>query len=74
MEGDVARRFEALRPLVGHVQIAAVPDRGAPDHGELDYNWLLSRLADLGWSRPVGAEYQPAGKTEASLTWLAQFR
>ena len=74
MEGDVARRFEALQPLVGHVQIAAVPDRGAPDHGELNYSWLLPRLADLGWSQPVGAEYRPAAETEASLTWLGQFR
>jgi 2-dehydrotetronate isomerase len=28
MEGDVVRRFESLFPLVGHVQIASVPDRG----------------------------------------------
>lgn len=74
MEGDVTRRFEALCPLVGHVQIAAVPDRGAPDHGELDYGWILPRLAELGWSRPVGAEYLPGGETEASLSWLARYR
>ena len=75
MEGDLARRFEALMPLIGHVQIASVPERCAPDRGEVDYRWLLARMADLGWERPVGAEYHPAGGiTEASLGWLDHFR
>ena len=72
-EGDVAGRFAALRGLIGHVQIAAVPDRGPPDHGELDYPALLSRFAALGWDRPVGAEYRPPGPTDDSLGWLAAY-
>lgn len=75
MEGDLSRRFEALLPIIGHVQIAGVPDRGAPDRGEVDYSWLLAHMADLGWDRPVGAEYRPAvERTEASLGWLDHFR
>jgi hydroxypyruvate isomerase len=27
MEGDVTRRFETLLPLIGHVQVASVPDQ-----------------------------------------------
>lgn len=75
MEGDLARRFEALLPIIGHVQIAGVPERGAPDAGEVDLGWLLARMKRLGWTRPVGAEYWPAGgDTEASLGWLPRFR
>ena len=70
MEGDVSRRLERLLPIVGHVQIAAVPDRGAPDHGELDYGWLLPRIEALGWDRPLGAEYKVSGPTEATLGWM----
>ena len=73
-EGDVTRRLAALLPIAGHVQIAAVPDRGPPDHGELDYAHVLAHLAALGWTRPVGAEYRPAGDTDASLGWLARYR
>lgn len=74
MEGDVAGRLAALLPLIGHVQIAAVPDRGAPDHGDLDYARVFATLARLGYDRPLGAEYKVTGATEASLGWLARAR
>lgn len=74
MEGDVTRRFEALLPMIGHVQIASVPDRGTPDHGELDYSYVLPRIAALGWSHPVGAEYMPENKTDPDMSWLARHR
>ena len=74
LEGDVTRRFEALLPLIGHVQIASVPDRGTPDHGELDYSYVLSRVAALGWSHSIGAEYLPENKASPDMSWLAQHR
>ena len=69
-EGDVIRRLEDLLPIIGHIQIAAVPDRGAPDHGTLDHDHLFGVIDGLGWTRPIGAEYRPAGRTEDSLGWL----
>lgn len=75
MGGDLIRRFETVRGDVGHVQIAAVPDRGEPDAGELDYINILGAFAAAGWDRPVGAEYKPRlGQTSAGLGWLNRFR
>ena len=74
MEGDVCRRLEHLLPLVGHIQIAAVPDRGPPDHGELDYGHVLDQIGQLGWTRPIGAEYIPEGPTGNSLGWMTRYR
>lgn len=74
IEGDVTRRFETLLPLIGHVQIASVPDRGTPDHGELDYDYVLSRVAELGWQRPIGAEYLPRDVANPDMSWLARHR
>lgn len=74
MEGDLSRRLRALLPVIGHVQIASVPDRGAPDHGEVDYRHICGLLGDLGWTRPLGAEYRPAGSTGDSLGWLPVLR
>jgi 2-dehydrotetronate isomerase len=70
-EGDVTTRFSDLLPIIGHVQFASVPDRGPPDHGELDFTTIFSAIADAGWAAPLGAEYRPNGPTEASLVWMA---
>ena len=69
-EGDVIPRLEKLLPAIGHIQIASVPDRTAPDTGTLDYQKVFADLRALGWSRPIGAEYKPGGPTEESLGWL----
>ena len=77
MQGDLAMNVERLLPRIGHVQIAAVPDRGEPDAGEVAYPWLMARLDALGWAGHVGAEYKPraaGGDTDAGLGWLATFR
>ena len=74
IEGDVTRRLEDLLPLVGHIQIASVPDRGIPDHGELDYGFVLSRVAALGWQHPIGAEYLTDGSANPDMSWLTKYR
>lgn len=73
-EGDVSARLHALWVLIGHIQFAAVPDRGAPDHGEVDYKTIFAEIASLGWDAPLGAEYKPDGPTETTLGWMARLR
>ena len=69
VEGDLTRALERQFPLLGHVQIAGVPDRHEPDVGEVNYPWLFRRLDDLGYTGWVGCEYKPAGDTLAGLAW-----
>ncbi|MEM6439419.1 MAG: TIM barrel protein [Pseudomonadota bacterium] len=73
-QGDVLRRFEAVREHVGHVQFAGAPARGRPDEGEVAYDRLLPAIAEAGWNAPFGAEYKPGGPTEETLGWLQAFR
>ncbi|MXU66465.1 hydroxypyruvate isomerase family protein [Oceanomicrobium pacificus] len=71
---DIRRTFAICQPMVGHVQIAGVPDRGPPDISTPDQRPFLHDLDALGWDRPVGAEYRPPGRTEDSLGWMAGLR
>lgn len=71
---DVRAQLRDYLPIIGHVQFAGVPDRGPPDHGTLDYAEVFQLLDDLGWSRPLGAEYRPDGTTDASLGWMTHAR
>lgn len=73
-EGDVTTRLADLLPIVGHIQFASIPDRAAPERGELDYRFVFEEIARLGWERPLGAEYRPNGPTGNSVRWLAQAR
>lgn len=72
--GDILARFAKYREIIGHVQFAAVPDRGTPDHGELDYSTLLPALTEAGYDGFFGAEYRPEGQTMDGLDWLAGFK
>lgn len=73
-EGDILNRLKTLLPIVGHIQFAAVPDRGPPARGELDFPWIFQEIAAMGWQMPLGAEYKPGGDTDATLDWLRAAR
>jgi 2-dehydrotetronate isomerase len=71
--GDLMRRFERYFPLVGHVQIAAVPSRAEPDEGEVNYAEIFAMLDRVGYAGWIGCEYRPRGKTEHGLAWAAPY-
>jgi hydroxypyruvate isomerase len=68
---DLLDAFAADPSAVGHVQFAAVPDRGEPDHGKVDYAALLPELARAGHAGHFGAEYRPAS---GDMYWLNRLR
>src|SRR5262249_247637 len=67
MQGDLIRRIEKFLPIIGHVQIAAVPSREEPDSGEVNYPAIFATLDGLGYTGWVAGEYRPRGRTEAGL-------
>jgi len=74
MQGDLTQLLRSSLPHVRHVQFAAVPDRGEPDTGEVNYPYLLAALDDMGWGGFVGAEYRPRRTTQEGLTWMDVYR
>lgn len=67
---DLAAVIAAHAPLIGHVQIADAPGRGAPGTGGIDFAARLRQLADAGYSGWVGLEYKPTGASADSFGWL----
>lgn len=70
-EGDVLAKLETYWPIVGHVQIAAVPTRAEPDEGSFDFRPFFEALERLEYQGWVGAEYKPRGATDAGLGWIS---
>ena len=71
--GDLIKRLEKHLPVVGHVQIAAVPSRHEPDEGEVNYPAIFAALDRVGYDSWIGCEYRPRGTTEAGLGWARDY-
>ena len=71
--GDLIERFEKFLPVVGHVQIAAVPTRHEPDEGEINYAALFAAIDKLGYGGWIGCEYKPRTRTEEGLSWAKPY-
>ncbi len=54
---------------IAHVQIADVPDRGAPGTGQLDYDALFGQLAAQGYPGWIGCEYKPSDPADSSTSF-----
>ena len=69
-EGDCTAAIREFAPLVHHYQVAGPPDRGEPDDGELNYDYLFGQIDASGYRGWVGCEYKPRHGTLAGLGWL----
>jgi hydroxypyruvate isomerase len=74
VEGDICTKLKKYLKKVGHIQIASVPARNEPNAGELDYNYVLALVEDLGYEGWIGCEYRPKGETSEGLDWLRKRR
>jgi 2-dehydrotetronate isomerase len=71
MEGDLVRRIEKHRDIIGHVQVAGVPDRAEPDgDNEINIRAIFRTLDRIGYGGLVGLEYKPRGDTVGGLGWM----
>jgi 2-dehydrotetronate isomerase len=79
VEGDVSMKLRKYlsnsgQKNVGHIQIASVPDRNEPDRGELNYDYVLNLIDELGFDGWIGCEYRPKAGTSDGLSWLRKRR
>ncbi len=73
-EGELAGTMSRYLSRIAHIQIADNPGRNEPGTGEIHYPFLFAHLQKIGYDGYIGAEYKPAGATEAGLGWLEQAR
>ncbi len=71
LHGDVTLALRRLMPMIGHIQIAGVPDRNEPTRGELNDPLLFQEIDRLGYAGFIGCEYRPKDGTLAGLDWLS---
>ena len=74
MNGNILHELEYSLPWIRHIQIAAVPDRGEPDQGHIDYQPIYRWLDEKDYTGFIGAEYHPRQAMKDGLGWLSAAR
>ena len=71
---DPVAEIDRVAGLIGHVQYADSPGRGAPGTGTVDLRRVVERLEAVGYDGPVGLEFAPGGPTAEALAPIAALR
>ena len=70
MNGDLMRRVEQCKDVIGHIHTAGCPGRGElDDNQEINFPPLMRKLLEIGYTGYVGHEFIP---TRAALPGLEQ--
>lgn len=59
MEGNLSKTIENNLDSIHHIQIADYPGRAEPGTGEINFEFLLGRLDDIGFDGWIGCEFVP---------------
>jgi sugar phosphate isomerase/epimerase len=69
MNGDLIRRVEQCKDVIGHIHVAGCPGRGELDDSqEINFPPLMRKLLDIGYEGYVGQEFIPTREALAGLT------
>lgn len=71
---DTVGCFRSVAPMLGHVQIASVPERSEPWPSRIDYAEAIPHFIDCGYGGAFGCEYTPVATVEADLGWREDLR
>ena len=68
MNGDVIRRLEQYKELIGHIHTAGCPGRGELDDAqEINYPPIMRKLLDIDYQGYVGHEFIPTRDAVAGV-------
>jgi sugar phosphate isomerase/epimerase len=68
MHGDLLRRLDQCRDIIGHVHTAGAPGRGElDDRQEIQYPAVMRRLLEIKYTGYVGQEFMPTRNAEEGL-------
>lgn len=67
MEGNIVNTIKNNLDKIGHIRIASTPDRTEITDGELNYNYLLKAIKNMGYEKYVALEYRPTIDKQESL-------
>lgn len=73
--GSITETINKHWNIIGHIQLAQVPDRHEPfpGTGEIDFTYVFDLLKNKGYKGSIGLEYKPKNGTENGLNWVEKY-
>lgn len=72
-QGNILETIEKNIQKIGHIQFADNPGRHEPGTGELQWEFIFSRLKKIGYDEYISAEYIPTKETSRTLKWMKDY-
>jgi len=66
-EGNLIEKLEKNMDVIGLIHVADVPGRHEPGTGEINYDNVYRKLAELNYRRIAAMEFKPLGNAVAAL-------
>ena len=74
LHGDIVQNLRSTFSLIGHIQVAGVPNRDEPCNGELNFERVVTELESLRYEGFIGCEYRPETSAEEGLDrWASKY-
>ncbi len=73
MEGNLTRTISDNLSQIRHIQLADNPFRQEPGTGEINFDFLLQTIDQLGYQGWIGCEYFPKNDTISGLSWMENY-
>ena len=74
MEGNLTKTIESNLESIHHIQIADSPGRAEPGTGEINFDYLLERLDNIGFEGWLGCEFFPSKPGTRHWRWFKRAR
>jgi hydroxypyruvate isomerase len=72
--GDPIADIATFSDLIGHLQYADCPGRGAPGTGTMSLANTVQAAEAAGYRGAIGMEYAPSGPTSEALDWYRMYQ
>ena len=66
-EGNLIEKLEKNMDVIGLIHVADVPGRHEPGSGEINYDNVYRKLAELNYRRAAAMEFKPRGDAVTAL-------
>ncbi|MFV0431218.1 MAG: 2-oxo-tetronate isomerase [Alphaproteobacteria bacterium] len=73
MDGNITQLLMKYQDIIGHIQIASIPNRHEPHLEEINFRYFYELIQSINYQGAIGLEYNPRTTTKDGLDDFCQY-